>query len=45
MSPELLRALPYLFAILVLVFVSRGTLQRRMGAPAALTIPYTRGED
>jgi len=45
LAPELLRALPYLFAILVLVFVSRGTLQRRMGAPAALTIPYARGED
>ncbi|MFC2081768.1 ABC transporter permease, partial [Candidatus Bipolaricaulota bacterium] len=44
-SPELLQALPYVFAIVVLVFVSRGSLQRRMGAPAALTIPYTRGED
>jgi len=44
-SPELLQALPYVFAIVVLVFVSRGSLQRRMGAPAALTIPYARGED
>ena len=44
-SPELLQALPYVFAIVVLVFVSRGSLQRKMGAPAALTIPYTRGED
>lgn len=44
-SPELLQALPYVFAIVVLVFVSRGSLQRRMGAPAALTIPYTRGEN
>jgi len=44
-APELLKAMPYAFAILVLVFVSRGTLQKRMGAPAALTLPYTRGEE
>ena len=44
-SPEFLKAMPYAFAILVLIFVSRGTLQRRMGAPAALALPYTRGEE
>lgn len=44
-SPEILQGLPYVFAILVLVLVSRGSLQRRMGPPAALTIPYTRGEE
>jgi simple sugar transport system permease protein len=44
-SPEFLKAMPYAFAILVLVFVSRGTLQKRMGAPAALTLPYSRGEE
>ena len=44
-SPEILQGLPYVFAILVLVLVSRGSLQRRMGSPAALTIPYTRGEE
>jgi simple sugar transport system permease protein len=44
-SPEFLKAMPYAFAILVLIFVSRGTLQKRMGAPAALTLPYMRGED
>ncbi|MCJ7808204.1 MAG: ABC transporter permease [Dehalococcoidia bacterium] len=44
-SPEFLKAMPYAFAILVLIFVSRGTLQKRMGAPAALSLPYTRGED
>jgi ABC-type uncharacterized transport system permease subunit len=44
-SPELLKAMPYAFAILVLIFVSRGTLIKRMGAPAALTLPYTRGEE
>ena len=44
-SPEFLKAMPYAFAILVLIFVSRGTLQKRMGAPAALSLSYTRGED
>ncbi|MCJ7790419.1 MAG: ABC transporter permease [Candidatus Atribacteria bacterium] len=44
-SPELLKAMPYIFAILVLILVSRGTLQKRMGAPAALALPYTRGEE
>ncbi|MFC2083161.1 ABC transporter permease [Candidatus Bipolaricaulota bacterium] len=44
-SPEILQALPYVFAILVLVFISLGSLRRRMGSPAALTIPYTRGEE
>ena len=44
-SPELLKAMPYAFAILVLILVSRGTLQKRMGAPAALSLPYTRGEE
>ncbi len=45
LPPELLKAMPYAFAILILIFVSRGTLQKRMGAPAALAIPYTRGEE
>jgi len=44
-SPELLKAMPYVFAIIILIFVSRGTLQKRMGAPAALGLPYTRGEE
>ena len=44
-SPELLKAMPYVFAIIILIFVSRGTLQKRMGAPAALGVPYTRGEE
>ncbi len=43
-SPELLKAMPYAFAIVALIIVSRGTLQKRMGAPAALTLPYTREE-
>ena len=44
-SPELLKAMPYVFAIIILIFVSRGTLQKRMGAPGALSVPYTRGEE
>lgn len=44
-SPELLKAMPYAFAILVLVVVARETLRRRMGAPSALCEPYTRGEE
>ncbi|MEA3355796.1 MAG: ABC transporter permease [Candidatus Bipolaricaulota bacterium] len=44
-SPELLKAMPYVFAIIILILVSRGTVQKRRGAPAALTIPYTRGEE
>ncbi|GAB4115168.1 MAG: ABC transporter permease [Candidatus Caldatribacteriota bacterium] len=44
-SPELLKAMPYAMAIIVLIFVSRGNLQKRIGAPAALSLPYIRGED
>jgi ABC-type uncharacterized transport system permease subunit len=36
--------LPYLLVIIVLVFASREAVKRRLGAPAALGIPYTRGE-
>jgi len=45
LAPELLKTMPYVLAIVVLIVVSRGTLQKRMGAPSALTIPYSRGED
>jgi ABC-type uncharacterized transport system permease subunit len=44
-SPELLKTMPYVFAILVLALVARGTLKRRMSAPAALCEPYIRGEE
>jgi len=44
LPPELLKAMPYILAIVVLIVVSRGTLQKRMGAPSALTLPYTREE-
>jgi general nucleoside transport system permease protein len=37
-------ALPYLMTIFVLVVVSSGTARRRLGAPAALGVPYVREE-
>ena len=43
-APELLQALPYVMTILVLVVVSTGWAKRRLGAPAALGIPYVREE-
>lgn len=39
-----LEMLPYLFVIVVVVIGSREALRRRVGAPAALGIPYVRGE-
>jgi len=39
-----LEMLPYLFVILVVVLGSREALRKRVGAPAALGIPYVRGE-
>ena len=39
-----LEMLPYLFVITVVILGSRGALRRRVGAPAALGIPYVRGE-
>ena len=42
--PEFLYALPYVMTIAVLVLVSTGLSKRRLGAPAALGIPYVREE-
>ena len=39
-----LEMLPYVFVIVVLVIGSREAMRRRVGAPAALGIPYVRGE-
>jgi simple sugar transport system permease protein len=39
-----LEMLPYLFVIVVVIVGSREALRRRVGAPAALGIPYVRGE-
>lgn len=39
-----LEMLPYAFVIFVVILGSREALRRRVGAPAALGIPYVRGE-
>jgi ABC-type uncharacterized transport system permease subunit len=39
-----LQMLPYAFTILVLVIGSREAVRKRLGAPAALGLPYVRGE-
>ena len=39
-----LEMLPYAFTIIVLVIGSREAIRKRIGAPAALGIPYVRGE-
>ncbi len=39
-----LEMLPYALTVIVLVVGSREALRRRLGAPAALGIPYVRGE-
>lgn len=39
-----LQMLPYAFTIFVLVIGSREAVRKRMGSPAALGIPYIRGE-
>ena len=39
-----LQMLPYAFTIIVLIIGSRQALRRRLGAPAALGLPYVRGE-
>ena len=36
--------LPYAFIILILVIGSREAVRKRIGAPAALGVPYVRGE-
>ena len=41
---EVFIALPYVMTIVVLVAVSSGAAKRRLGAPAALGIPYVREE-
>jgi simple sugar transport system permease protein len=44
LPPELFSALPYILTIVVLVAVSSGSVRRRLGAPAALGVPYVREE-
>lgn len=43
-SPFFLNMLPYLFTILVLILATQETFRRRVGAPAALGLPYFREE-
>jgi simple sugar transport system permease protein len=43
-SPFFLSMLPYLFTILVLVLATRPGARHRLGAPAALGLPYQREE-
>jgi general nucleoside transport system permease protein len=44
LPPEAFGALPYLMTIVVLVLVSTGWARQRLGAPAALGVPYVREE-
>ena len=44
LPPEVFASLPYLMTIVVLVFVSTSWGKRRLGAPAALGVPYIREE-
>lgn len=41
---RLMDMLPYLAVIFVLIIGARASLRRRLGAPAALGVPYVRGE-
>jgi simple sugar transport system permease protein len=43
-APELFQSLPYVMTVLVLVLVSSAGARRRLGAPAALGLPYVREE-
>ncbi|HET7745383.1 MAG TPA: ABC transporter permease [Gaiellaceae bacterium] len=43
-APELYQALPYALTVVVLVVISTAFAKRRLGAPAALGVPYVREE-
>ena len=43
-STYFLNMLPYIFTIAVLVLATQETVRRRVGAPAALGLPYVREE-
>jgi ABC-type uncharacterized transport system permease subunit len=43
-STFFLEMLPYLFVVLVVILGSRAATRQRIGAPAALGVPYVRGE-
>jgi ABC-type uncharacterized transport system permease subunit len=44
LSPEFLRMMPYAVVIIILILASREAVRKRIGAPAALGVPYTREE-
>lgn len=44
LPPEVFASLPYLMTVVVLVLVSTGWARKRLGAPAALGVPYVREE-
>lgn len=44
LPPEVFAALPYVMTVVVLVVVSTGWAKQRLGAPAALGVPYVREE-
>lgn len=44
LTPEFLRMMPYAAVIIILVLASREAVRKRIGAPAALAVPYTREE-
>jgi len=41
---EIWSALPYIMTVVALTLVSVGSIRRRLGTPAALGVPYIRGE-
>ncbi len=43
-SPNLLNTLPFILTIVVLMFASEEVMRRRIGAPSALGLPYSREE-
>jgi simple sugar transport system permease protein len=43
-TPQFLLMLPYIAAIVGLVLISAEAVKRRIGVPAALGLPYVRGE-
>jgi ABC-type uncharacterized transport system permease subunit len=44
LTPEFLRMMPYAAVIIILIFASREAVRKRIGAPAALGVPYVREE-
>ena len=43
-SPFFLKMLPYIFTVIVLIVITRSAMQKRVGAPGGLGLPYDREE-